>query len=116
MDNSSKEIGVKQKHSKFGFVSVLIGVFNILILIFYIQLFVMWLTKNSEILKNPGTINGMPVPKYVMYMISFSIIMQLVGFFTGISGIFEKNKSKLLPIIGISLNGLFFLVTFLKLN
>jgi len=115
MDNTSTEIESKRKHSKLGLVSVLIGVINIVILIYYIQLFILWLMTNQEILKNPSAISGMPVPESVMKMIGFFLIMQVVGLFTGIFGLIEKNKRKLLPIIGIILNGLFLLVTASKL-
>ena len=115
MDKKLKEINFKKKHSKFGVISVTIGGFNILLLICYIYLFALWLMANQEILKDPIAINGMPVPKSVVCMILFFLIMQLVGFLSGILGLIEKHKRKLLAIIGIFLNGLLLLITISKL-
>ncbi len=116
MVDGSEETGAKRKHSKIGVVSVLLGILNIFIVIYYIHLFAQWLMANPEFIKNPGTINGMRVPDPVMNKISFFLTMQLIGVFTGILGLIEKNKKRLFPIIGIVLNGLFLLVTVSKLN
>ncbi len=115
MDDKSKKIEVKQKHSKFGFVSVSIGAFNILLFIFFVCLIAFWLMKNVEAVKNPSSVNGMRIPDSFMHMVTFYFIMQLVGLTTGIFGLIEKDRRKLLPIIGIILNGLFLLVTSSKL-
>jgi hypothetical protein len=58
----------------------------------------------------------MPVPDSVMIRIIILVVMEIAGFLTGILGLFEKNRRKVLPIIGIILNGLFFFLTGAKLS
>lgn len=113
---ASKRIDTKRRHAKFGVVSVVIGIVNILIVIYYVRLLTLWLMNNAEIASNPASISGMPVPYSVMIKIIILLGMEIAGLLTGIFGLFEKDRRKLLPIIGIILNGLFFLFTGSKLN
>ena len=115
MDNTLQEKKLIRKYSKFGLISVLIGISNIFILIYFFSLFADWIIKNPEIIKNPSIINGMPISDTIMIQIYFYLIVQLSGFFAGILGLIEKNKKRTLPLIGILLNGLFLSFTTFKL-
>jgi len=115
MDERSKITEPKLKHSKLGLASVLIGACNILILIYCIHLFIQWLLSNPELMKNPVEISGTPIADRVMDLIMLFLGLQLTGFFVGILGLLQKERKKLLPLIGIILNGLFLLLTLPKI-
>ncbi len=104
----------RRKHAKFGIISLTICGFTFLLAIYLIYQFSLSLMANPELLKNPAAINGMPVPESVMYIISFLLIIQCAGFLSGIIGLMEKHKRKLLAIIGIFLNGIFLFFTLSK--
>lgn len=116
MKIKSKELEQARKHSKFSIASLLIGFFNIVILLYYIRSFAMWLMMNPEISNNPSAINGMPVPAVVMRIIFIFIIVQFVGLSCGFVGLTRSNKKKWLAILGTALNGMLFLITLWKIT
>jgi hypothetical protein len=105
------EIETELQHSKWGIISVAIGALNIIIIIGFAILLSLWLTLNQEILKNPASVDDIKLPGFVMYMVSIFLFTQLAGFITGTLGLFEKGRSKLFPILGIVLNGIFLLIS-----
>ncbi len=106
----------KMKHSRFGIASVCITLFNISIIIYFIYLFSQWLMVNPEYLKSPSAINGIHIPESTMFKIYFLLIMTLLGFTVGIFGFIEKNRRRVMPIIGIFSNGFLLIVLVLKLT
>ena len=115
MSEISKNTEMKLKHSNLGLLSVIIGLINFFILIYFVHLLIQWVLSSPELLKNPGEISGTRVPNHVNNLINFFVVLQLAGFFSGFLGLFEKNKKKLLPIIGIISNGIFLLLTLPKI-
>jgi hypothetical protein len=105
----------ERKHSKLGIASFVVGIFNVLVFMFYTYLFTKWLMANEEIAMQPGGLDGMQVPANVMAMISFLVVLILIGFLVGVFGLFEKKKRKMFSIVGILLNGILLLMAFLKL-
>lgn len=106
---------VYYKHSNFGITSLVIGIFSVIVSMFYFFFFTKWIMANQEITMKPGGLDGMRVPADVMTMISFLVVLIAVGFLAGLVGLFEKKKRRMFSIIGILLNGILFLVAIMKL-
>jgi hypothetical protein len=71
---------------------------------------------NPDFTKSPATINGLHIPESTMFKIYFLLIMALLGFIIGILGLIEKERKRVMPVIGILSNGLLLLGLVLKLT
>ena len=116
MELGTKEKGdKKKKQSIFGIASISLGAINIMLIASYVYWFAIWIIENEQIVKNPELIDGMKVPENIGSMLNFLIVMVIMGSFLGILGIIEK-KEKLIPIIGLSINGILFLICMVKIG
>jgi hypothetical protein len=116
MDSEPRPIAGRRRHSKFGIASVVIAVFNAFIIIYFVWLLALWFMNHPEMVRDPARISGMRVSDSTAAMIFILVLMEVAGLFTGLLGLLEKGKRKLLPIIGLILNGLFFLLTAPKVS
>jgi hypothetical protein len=116
VDNAVTQVDAKRRHARFGFVSILIAVVNISIVIYFGWLLTQWTMTHPEEVKELASGRVMRLPDSVMIKIIILVVLEVAGLLTGILGLFEKSKRKVLPIIGILLNGLFFFLTGLKLH
>ena len=107
--NYIKEI---KGHSIFGISSLILACINWGIVLIYVYRFILWLIKN-EAYKNPAIIQGIQIPKSYNTMITFLLVMVVIGFISGLIGF--MGKKKLAAVIGITLNGILLLVYILKL-
>ncbi len=106
MITESSGTELKPKVSKFGLASLIIGLLNITISIFYFIEFVLWVSKKPDILENPGVIDGMQVPSTILDVINLLIVLSFCGIICGIVDIIKIKKSNLIAVSGIILNGL----------
>ena len=104
------------EHSRFGLLSLAIGILNIFIIGYYVSLLLFWFMEYPDIANDPTKISGMPLPDSVAIKIIILLVSELAGMISGVVGLFERGKRKLFSIIGITLNSLFFLLTASKLS
>ena len=101
------------KQSVFGKASLIIGILNICVIIFFINRLSMWLITNVESMNNPQLIEGMKLPEEIIIEINILVALTIVGLLSGIIGFVDKKK-RLFAIIGIVLNGSILLFCGLK--
>lgn len=88
------EAAVKKKHSEFGIASISIGILDI----------ILWILNFTFALKT--TRDRLVVNQYYCYS---SLVLLILAFVLGICGLFQKNRERILPVIGILLFALDFI-------
>ena len=74
-----------------------------------------FIMNHPELIKNPMLISGMKVaPATYISLVAF-FVLQLIGLVLGLSGLFNSNVKKLFPILGTVLNGIFAVLTGIKI-